>query len=99
MIEASVAPIANNASPLTDATCQQIRETQAAGKRVIAVGTTSVRYAEYRLEPITKSGRQLFVSDEWLYCGPLNDQNWENNHAYAVLWQLFLRRNSLHVHR
>jgi len=31
---------------VTDATCQQIRETQAAGKRVIAVGTTSVRCLE-----------------------------------------------------
>jgi len=31
---------------VTDSTCQQIRETQAAGKRVIAVGTTSVRCLE-----------------------------------------------------
>jgi len=31
---------------VTEATCQQIRETQAAGKRVIAVGTTSVRCLE-----------------------------------------------------
>ena len=31
---------------VTDSTCQQIRATQAAGKRVIAVGTTSVRCLE-----------------------------------------------------
>ncbi|WP_339118227.1 tRNA preQ1(34) S-adenosylmethionine ribosyltransferase-isomerase QueA [Halomonas sp. BMC6] len=31
---------------VTETTCQQIRETQAAGKRVIAVGTTSVRCLE-----------------------------------------------------
>ena len=31
---------------VTEATCQQVRETLAAGKRVVAVGTTSVRCLE-----------------------------------------------------